>query len=234
MKAYELIDNLKTNFKQVQSQLAEASDHHLMFMLDEARAALASQKMDARVNVELMSQYLDVVPQKADSNIFGELGESNVMFLPIPHPINYSNGAGIFTVGTADGRESFTRITFSQIRTAMARKYTGLTPKWFFHENAIYIINLPMESTKLVRVRGVFDRPVDVIKAKNTYKHLDPWNFVYPLSTKDAKTVYQIALSGDAGWGDSAAGAINTKQAKDKQQSDILNALKGKGDAKVQ
>jgi len=219
MKAKELIYNLKTNFENVNSEIAKANDHHLMWMLDEARAILAARKMDSRINVELMTQFLDVVPVVADKKIFGDLGDAEVMKVSIPKPINYNNGAGIFTVGSQDGQESFSRITFSQIRTANFRKFTRSTPKWFLLDNDIYIINIPMEAASKVRVRGIFDEPWRVIDAKGEFKHLDPWNFEYPLSAKDAKGLYQLALTGDMGWGDAAARAVMEQQ-EDQREKD--------------
>jgi len=224
MKAKEFIYNLRTNFTSVKSQITEATDQHVLFMLDEARAILAAQKMDNRINVELMSQHIDVKPVIADSRIYGDVGETEVMVVSIPPVINYNNGAGIFTVGTQDGVESFTRISFSQIRTALSRKYTSLSPKWFYLEGKIYIINIPIESSSKVRVRGIFDNPVEIIKLKGEYKVLDPFNWDYPLSVKDAKTVYQIAMSGDLGWGDNAVGAVN----KAKEEADEKAARKRK------
>lgn len=217
MKAKELIYNLKQNLEGVNSEVAKRNDHHLMWMLDEARANLASRKMDKSVNVELMTQFLDVKPQNADKKIYGDIGDADVKKLVIPKPINYNGGTGIFTVGSSDGTQSFTRISFSQIRTALAGKYTASTPKWFYLNEEIYLINLDYESSQSVRVRGIFDEPWRVIQAKGDFKYLDPWNFEYPLSTKDAKSVYQLALTGDMGWGDTVAAAI-AEQERDRQQ----------------
>lgn len=217
MKAKEFIYNLKTNLQGAGSQLQYATDQHIMYMLDEARANLASQKMDARVSVNLMTQYADLTPTKAPKSELGTVGESNVLKVLMPKPIAYKNGEGIFTVGATDGQDSYTRTTFSQIRTILHRKYTGSSPKWFLLNDSIYIINSEIDGQQKVRVRGIFDEPYRIIQAQGLYKYLDPFNWEYPLSMKDAKAVYQIAMSGDLGWGDTAVGAINVANQKAKE-----------------
>lgn len=227
MKAIELIYNLTTNLSEMGSQIAAATDQHIMYMIDEARATLAAQKMDAKVSVIQMVQTVDVMPILATKEDMGQVGDSKVLKLIIPDPISYLNGGGLLTVGSTDGDVNYTRIDFSQLRTALSRKYTGAAPKWFFLENAIYIINSTSETLSKVRVRGIFDEPYKVEVLMGRHKVLDPWNFEYPLAMKDAKTVYQIALSGDLGWGDDAAQAINSSKSKQGKENELLSALQG-------
>lgn len=220
MKAKELIYNLRTNFNKVKSSIAEASDQHLLFMLDEARSILAGRKMDQRVNLEFMAQFLDIKPVKADPKIYGDIGEVAVVKLSIPEIAQYSDGVAVFTVGTQDGDVSFSKISFSQIRTALYRKYTAKAPKWFYLDGDIYVINLPMESTGKVRVRGIWAHPQDIFRAEGKIKELTPFDFEYPLSNKDMDTVYKIAMQGDLGWGDEAMSLVNmAKQKRAKQQA---------------
>lgn len=196
-------------------------------MLDEARAVLASRKMDSKVNVIQMSQVLDTKPSKATSSEIGQIGTTQVLKLSIPNPISYLNGSGIFTVGPTDGGDSYTRITYSQLRTVLFRKYTANSPKWFWLNNAIYIINSDISGLEKVRVRGIFDEPYRIIQAQGTYKYLAPFDWEYPLTLKDANTVYRLALSGDLGWGDTAArviGAENRKEEKSKANETKANA----------
>ena len=227
MKAKELIYNLRTNLQQVGSQLQYTTDQHVMFMLDEARTILAGQKMDVNVNLDPMTQFLDIKPVKSSKDEIGSVGDTKVLKLVLPKPIVYKNGVGIFTVGATDGQDSYSQISFSELRTSLYRKYTGSTPKWFWLNNAIYIINVEIDSTHLVRVRGIFDEPYRVIQAKGQYKFLKPFEWEYPLTLKDAKTIYQIAMSGDLGWGDSAIGAMQrekTKQERDQERSQNAQA----------
>ena len=67
-----------------------------------------------------------------------------------------------------------------------------------------------------------------MIQAKGEYKFLAPFVWEYPLTLKDAKTVYQLAMSGDIGWGDTAAAAINKAANKQKSDNQLLSALKAK------
>ena len=152
MKAEELIYNLRTNLGDSASTLADTTDQHLMYMLDEARAVLASQKMDVGVNLNQMTQFVDVKPIKAPKAEVGTVGNANVVKLVLPQPITYKNGEGIFSVGSTDGDDSYTRITFSQLRTVLFRKYTSNTPKWFWLNGAIYVVNVEVDSLQKIRV----------------------------------------------------------------------------------
>jgi hypothetical protein len=229
MKAKELIYNLRSNLAEAGSQLMSAPDQHLMYMLDEARAKLAAQKMDSRVNVVQMSQAVDVKPINAPKDEIGQIGSTKVLKLVIPEPISYLNGGGIFTVGSTDGEESYTEISYSQLRTALSRKYTASSPKWFWYENALYVINAEISGLQKVRVRGIFDEPYKVEIAMGRYKYLQPFSWEYPLTLKDADTVYKLAMSGDMGWGDDAIGAINKAKSKAKGNEQLLGALQNLG-----
>ena len=233
MKAKEHIYNLRTNLQAVGSQIATATDQHVMFMLDEARATLAAQKMDRKVNVIQMAQFVDAKTREATSEEIGTIGTSKILVLEIPDPIAYLNGGGIFTIGPTDGKTSYSRMTYSQLRTMVGRKYTAETPKWFFLDNKIYLVNVKAVGTSIARVRGIFDEPYKVEIAKGRYKRLAPFDWEYPLSMKDSGTVYKIAMSGDLGWGDTASRTINDNIRKQNRDGELLQALKGMGNAKV-
>jgi len=253
MKAKEIINNLKLVLKEQGTMINTSSDHHLMFMLDEARAKFAAQKMDAKVNVVQMAQFVDVVPipvdTKASIMVQGatvhqnstapileivqesteviKFGSVKVLKLIIPDPIAYMNGGGVFTVGPTDGSSSFSQISYSQLRLATHRLFTGSVPKWFFFENAIYVINATTEAYQKIRIRGIFDRPFHIEIFQGRYKYLHPFDWEYPLSMKDLPTIYQIAIANDLGWGDAAAAAINKEQLKQKKDTQLVDALKG-------
>lgn len=224
MKAKEHIYNLRTNLE-ASPTMIDTQDEHLMYMLDEARAVVASRKMDMNAAIPLMVQHIDVAPVEPEEGELGTVLDMPVIKLNLPKPIAYKNGGGIFTVGSLDGASSYTRITYSQIRTAFSRTITPLAPKWLYFNEAIYVINLPLDATKKVRIRGLFDEPWRVILAQGLFNPLNPYDFEYPLSMKDATTVYSIAMSGDLGWGDAAASAINTAKKKSQEGNQILSAL---------
>jgi len=200
-------------------------------MLDEARAVLASRKMDQHVNVVQMSQHLDVIPREATKAEMGTVGYANLKVLEIPDPIAYLNGGGIFTIGPTDGRTAYTRINYSELRLLKGGKYTSSSPKWFFFQDKVFLVNIKPPGIELARVRGIFDDPYKVIIARGEYKKLDPFYWEYPLSMKDAGTIYQIAISGDLGWGDTAASVINAKMQKEKKDNNMLSALNKLGNA---
>ena len=68
MKAKEFIYNLRTNLEEAGSQLRSATDQHIMFMLDEARAIYAGQKMDRAFSLTQMAQVIDVTPTIAPTS----------------------------------------------------------------------------------------------------------------------------------------------------------------------
>jgi hypothetical protein len=227
MKAKELIYNLRTNLAGAGSQLSVATDQHIQYMLDEARAVLASRKMEQKVNVVQFSQFVDLKPIEATKAQMGSIGTKKVLVVPIPPPISYSNGVGIFTVGPTDGQTSYTQITYSELQTCFARKYTSAEPKWFFMEHQLYLINVATEAVKLVRVRGIFDEPYKVEQAMKRFKYLKPFDYEYPLSMHDADAVYKLAMSGDLGWGDTAVASIEANKKKQQKSQEIVNALQG-------
>lgn len=229
MKAKEIIYNLRTNLGATSSTIESATDQHIMYMLDEARAKLAAQKMDARINVEQMSQLIDVKPVKATKEELGQVGFSRVLKLSIPNIISYANGGGVFTVGSTDGSESYTQISYSQLRTVLYRKYTSKSPKWFLLNNDIYVINAEISSLATIRVRAIFDEPYTVEQFMGRYKYLKPFDWEYPLTLKDADTIYKLAFAGDLGWGDTAITAVQKETAKTKDKTDLLGALQGLG-----
>ena len=154
MKAKELVYNLRTNLGKVGSQLQFATDQHLMYMLDSARAVLAARKMDKLVNITQFIQTLAVTPVNATTAEVGSIGNNRVMKLALPEIVAAYDGPAVLTVGSTDGQETYTPISFSDVRTTMFRKYTANTPKWFFLEDAIYIINSEIDGLGLVRVRA--------------------------------------------------------------------------------
>lgn len=234
MKAKEVIDNLRANLQAADSQVKEATDQHIMFMLDEARAKLASQKMDAKVNILQMIQTADIKPKDATKAEMGTIGISKILKLEIPDPIAYLDGGGVITVGPTDGSENYTRITYAHLQFILHRKYTATSPKWFFLENAIYIINTDSEALQMVRVRGIFDEPYKVEQVMNRYKYLAPFDWEYPVSMKDLDAVYKIAMAGDLAWGDSAVQSISAARSKQSKDGELLSALKNLGNAQTQ
>jgi hypothetical protein len=198
-------------------------------MLDEARAKLASQKMDAKVNIVQMSQVVDVKPTNALKSEIGQVGNSKVLKLEVPNFISYSGGGGIFTIGSTDGEESYTEISYSQLRTVLYRKYTASSPKWFLLNGQIYLINSEISNLQKARVRGIFDEPYRVEQAMGRYKYLSPFDWEYPLTLKDADTVYKIAMAGDMGWGDEAVEALQKATKNKKDESQLLDTLQGLG-----
>jgi hypothetical protein len=212
MIAKEHIYNLRTNLQDVGSLLGKSTDQHLMYMLDEARASLASQKIDKKVNIVQMMQFADFKTRATSSDEIGTVGNSRVLALDIPAPVSHLKGIAIFTIGPTDGKSSYTQISYSRLRTIQGRKYTSKTPMWFILGSTIFLINVKSTGGVRARVRGVWDEPYRIIQAKGEYKYLTPFEWEYPLTNKDAKTVYQIALAGDLGWGDDAAQAIAARQ----------------------
>jgi len=233
MKAIEVIYNLRGNLQESGSSLSTKTDQHLMFMLDEARAVLASQQMTASGNMIQMSQILDVVPVKTTD--LGTVTDQAVYKAEIKEPISSRGAISVFTVGPLDGGLSYTQISYSQLRTAFHRKYTANSPKWLILDNYMYFFNLPSTGGQnKIRIRGVFARPMDVALTQGEVTRIKPFDFEYPISLKDLPTVYQIAMSGDLAWGDQAISSINAARNEGKKDQELINALKNLGNAQVQ
>lgn len=224
MIAKEHIYNLRTNLQEVGSPLSEATDQHLMYMLDEARAVLASQKMDKIININQMTQWADFTIREATKAELGTMGSTQVKAVDIPVPISYSGGSGIFSVGPTDGKLNYAEISYSQLQTFTARKYTAASTKWLLMDSTIFLLNLKVSSTAKVRVRGIWDEPYKIIQARGEYKYLNPFYWEYPLTNKDARTVYQIAMSGDLGWKDIATRAVANRDREIQRAENEQNA----------
>lgn len=190
-----------------------------MYMLDKGRATLASRKLDQKTDITQMVQFLDKRPEKVLAKELGSIGDSEMFKLVIPKAADFHKGPAIFTVGPTDGSYLYPQLSYSQLSTFQGRRYTVATPKWTMIDKDIYLINLDSEGSSKVRVRGVFDEPWRIIEAKGEFNPLDPWNFEYPLSMKDERTVYELVISHDLGWGDMAAQAISNMIAKSQQDA---------------
>lgn len=219
MKAKELIDNFRTNLESGGSLVQEYTDQHIMYMLDKGRSILASQKIDTGSAMLKMAQTIDVTTKPSTKDEIGSVQGAVVLKVEIPTPVTHTNGVAIFTVGATDGGDSYAQISFSQLRTVFHRKHTAHTPKWLFLNGAIYIVARDVDSSMKVRVQGVFEEPYKVEIAAGRYKYLDPYNFEYPLSSKDEKTVYQLTVVGELGWGDVAARAVAASMQKQEPEA---------------
>jgi hypothetical protein len=206
MKAKELISNFRTNLESSGSLIKGYTDQHVMYMLDKARSILASQKLDTGSALTKMVQTVDVIVTPTKD--LGSIQDVMVLKVVTPTPVTYNNGVGILTVGPIDGGDSYAQISFAQLRTVFYRKHTGYAPKWLFLNGCIYIVGRDVNSAAKVRVQAVFEEPYKVEQVMGRYKYLDPFNFEYPLSTKDEKPVYQLTVVGELGWGDTAARAV--------------------------
>jgi hypothetical protein len=227
MKAKEHIYNLRTALEPANSSIQTYIDQHLMFMLDEARATLATRKMEGRTSVNQMAQFIDISPSVASVSELGTVGDTKVLKILSPKPIEYYNGEAIFTVGATDGQDSYTKISYSQLRTTFHRQFTASAPKWLWFNDAIYIVNSEIDSRMKVRVRGIFNQPYKVELAMGRLKRLDPFDWEYPLGLKDQDAVYKIAMNSSLGYGDAAVSAMQAKAKRDKKDNDFMTALKG-------
>lgn len=75
----------------------------------------------------------------------------------VPTPINAKGKSGFLYVGTPDGTESFQYVIESQVRYAVAGKFSGSQPKYFYKDSHIYLVN---SSTMCIDVQMVAESPV--------------------------------------------------------------------------
>jgi len=202
MKAKEHIYNLRDNLSVANSSLADKTDQHIMYMLDEARSILISRKVANRHNIDNMTQYFDTAPMLGKNSDSAVLGCKEFIKVTTPKPVTLNRGIGILTVGGSDVRAIYAKIDYSRIRIYMHRKYTGNATAWIYENNSILIVNSLGGIMENVRVRGLFDEPHKVETLKGKVSLFDPFDFEYPLSLKDSNAVYDIAMAGDLSWGD--------------------------------
>jgi hypothetical protein len=225
MKAKELIYNLREVLKGTQSSLSDRTDQHLMYLLDEARVILASRKIQSNYDLNSFVQYFDKKPSKVTSDIIARVGNKPVLVLELPSNFASFNGMrGGFSVGSTDSEVSYSRIEFHSIKTSIYRKYTGDNPKWTIDNNKIIIINSTTGIESKIRVRGVFDEPFKIENFKTPLKKLDPFDFEYPLTLKDATAVYDILMTGELSYADITAQAVSRQ--KRSQRRDQIDAQK--------
>jgi hypothetical protein len=226
MVAKELIYNLRGVLKETQSSLLEKTDQQLMYMLDESRVILASRKVQNNYDTTNFTQYFDAKPIKATNDIITKAGNKPVLIIELPSRFTSFNKLfGGFSVGSTDGEIMYSKIEFHNIKTSIYRKYTGYSPKWVLDNNKILIINSTTGVESKVRVRGIFDEPFKVENFKTPVSRLDPFQFEYPLSMKDAPAVYDILMSGELRYGDITAQAVSKQQrSQQRAQADAAAA----------
>jgi hypothetical protein len=226
MVAKELIYNLRGVLTETQSSLLEKTDQQLMYMIDEARVILASRKVQNNYDTTNFTQYFDVKPIKATNGVITKVGDKPVLVIELPSKFaSFNHLFGGFSVGSTDGSLMYSKIEFHSIRTSIYRKYTGTSPKWVLDNNKILIINSTTGIESKVRIRGIFDEPSKIENFKTPISKLDPYQFEYPLSMKDAPAVYDILMSGELSYGDVTAQAVAKQQrAQQRAQADAKAA----------
>jgi len=74
----------------------------------------------------------------------------------VPTPLNTKNASGFLYVGAVDGQESYQYITPEQVPYAITGKFTGNSPKYFYKNGRICIIN---SSAMCIDVKMVAESP---------------------------------------------------------------------------
>ena len=198
MKAQEIIDNFREFLTDMRSPLSSRTDTHLMFILDEARAMIVGRQVGNRGSLQAMTPTLDLSPTVSSASEMGQIGSSSVIKVTVPTPVAVREFDGITMVSSADLKEVYTKVSLAGLQSSLYRKYTGGTQKYTRINNDLFIINSKRGISSKIQVTGVFDEPYKVLELLGKIDPFAPYDFEYPLSMKDARSVYEVALTSRA------------------------------------
>lgn len=113
----------------------------------------------------------------------------------VPNPIRFKDKVPFYYVGTIDGGKGYSPINQSALNYFSSSKYTAHTPRYYFEDGFIYLLNA---NPKMIQIKGVFEYPHE-LSAYNTeegapcYSDDDP----YPISIDLARNISEAILNFD-------------------------------------
>lgn len=176
------IRNLKSGGKS--SDDNTMSDMQWLYVVDYYRSQLIRQQQNQSQSVSSFIEQeleLDLVLSDIDDELF----ESQ----PIPKPIELHRKDLITHVGN-DDEIGYQRQTFNNYLWKKYSRYTKHLSFWFTKDSKVFVGNLG--GNKRVVIRGVFERPIDVVKLNGAYNHLDPLDFEYPVSSNILDSIIKM------------------------------------------
>jgi hypothetical protein len=177
------IKNLKSGGKT--SDDNPMSDMQWLFIIDYYRSQLIRQQQTANQTIsEFIVQEVETGIKlcEFDDNLF----ESDKI---IPKPIEIHKRDLILHVG-GDDEISYQRLSFNNYLWKKHSRYTS-KEKFYFIKNSKVILG-NMLGRKNILVRGVFERPIDIVKLSTSYNVLDPLDFEYPVSNNMMDSIIKL------------------------------------------
>lgn len=188
MKAKEIVYSIK-NLKAggTQNQNESISDLQYLAILDYYRAKLIRQQVSAgyRLNERLIQDLGELHLEFDKGSIY--------VTKEIPNPIE---AGSILITDVRDNYDiPYQKSTLSSVQWTTHSKFTKDTPKWFPVGRKIGVVN--HASDNKLRVAGVFESPLEVLKFLELDNELDPLDFEYPLSNTMVDTIYKMIVEAE-------------------------------------
>jgi len=146
----------------IESDDENLSNAQVAFMVGYYRAKLLRQdRLKGRMNRELDIDNLGRVPLiEADNN---ECCETDACILrtefKVPKPLETYDSLNITFVGSLTG-QPYDKENHNSVFWTKAAKYTGKSPRWYYQNGYIYIVNPPTTMLSYVNIQGIFEDPM--------------------------------------------------------------------------
>ena len=178
MLAIEIIQNIK-NIKAagIPTDDTGISDFQWMFIIDYYRAQLIRNAITKGHSINQQS-IQELNPNKITLTQ-STIEKCEMYTNGLPKAIETQNSILYTFIGTEKGK-SYQRTTYNKSQWDGYSKYIGLLPKWYALGNKITVVN-HSKSLKL-NVKGLFERPIDVVTFNGELDEMNPFNFEYPCS----------------------------------------------------
>ena len=162
-----LLSEIVYNIKNLMAGGIESDDENLSnsqvaFMVGYYRAKLFRQdQQKGKLNRQMFVQNLGKVPViEADKNECCDIEACIIRTKEqIPRPIEAMDSLNITFVGEYGGRP-WDQQNHNSTYWALARKYTGNEPMWYYQNGYLYIVNPPTTMLEYINVQGIFEDPM--------------------------------------------------------------------------
>jgi hypothetical protein len=194
----------------LQSQSESLDDRLVAFSVHYYRAKLLKESLQK--NNLISSQFFSTLGNlqlvKADLNEACTIVDCTYRTPDLPQILTY-NGLEQYTyVGSSDGLNPYSKITFNRLAYEKFAKYTANVPKWYQYGSYIYVINRPTPATIYVSIRGLFTNPTEVEKFKaancpdnNQCTDPESMEYNYPLPDDMIDTIYKLMIDAENRFG---------------------------------
>jgi hypothetical protein len=190
MTQKEIIYNIRNLVSQGRtSSFEKLSDRQLAFIIDYYRAFLI------RNDIEKGRRINDAILQVFDLELTPDECETDFYFDGIPQPVELHHCDTITYVGYK-GRQ-YMRLGANRSEFEGYSKYTHSSPKYWL-EGLKLIVRNPVEKHNVeVHVKGIFQRPIDVVVLTGKWNPYDEFDFNYPIANNMLNQLYALVVSNE-------------------------------------